>query len=89
MQMLRERGVVAAGILVEQPAHIGLGHRRRGLARAEAGELQPGAVIVRRIGITGPLEGGDGAGAVAKPVADGAERKPGSGEIRRQLDRLR
>ena len=89
MQMLRERGVVAAGILVEQPAHIGLGHRRSGFARAKAGELQPGAVIVLRIGIAGPLEGGDGAGAVAKPVADGAERKPGGGEIRRQLDRLR
>ena len=89
MQMLGERGVVAAGILVEQPAHIGLGHRRSGFAGAEPGELQPRAVIILRIRVARPLESGDGAGAVAEPVADGAEREPGGGEVRRQLDRLR
>ena len=89
MQMLGERGVVAAGILVEQPAHIGLGHGRSDVAGTKARELQPRAVIILRIRVARPLESGDGAGAVAEPIADGAEREPGGGEVRRQLDRLR
>ena len=59
------------------------------VAGAKARELQPRAVIILRIRVARPLESGDGAGAVAEPIADGAEREPGGGEVRRQLDRLR
>ena len=52
-QALGQRRVVARGILVEQPAHIGFAHRRRRLAGAEPGELQPRAVIILRIGVAG------------------------------------
>ena len=89
MQALGERRVVAGGILVEQPADIGFGHRRRGFAGAEPRQLQPRAVIILGIGVARLLERGDGAVAVAELVADGAEREPGGGEAGRQLDGLR
>ncbi len=89
MQALGERRVVARGVLVEQPADIGFGHRRGGFAGAEPGQLQPRAVIILGIGVAGLLESGDRAVAVAELVADGAEREPGRGEARRQLHGLR
>ena len=89
MQMLDERGVVACGILVEQPAQIGLGHRRRGFAGAEPRQLQARPVIVLRIGVAGLREGSHRAVAVAEPVADGAEREPGGGKARCNRDGLR
>ena len=88
-ETLGERGVITSGILIEQPAHIRFAHRRRGIAGPEPGKLQAGAVIVLRIGIAGFFERGDGAGAVAEPVADGAERKPCGREAGRQLHGLR
>ena len=75
--------------MVEQPADIGFGHRRCGIAGAEPGKLQPRAVIILRIGVARLLESGDRAVAVAELVADGAEREPGRGEARRKLDGLR
>src|SRR5580704_15752555 len=88
-QPLGKRRVVARGILVEQPPHVGFGHGRRHLAGAEPRQLQPGAVIVLGVGVARLLESGDSAVAVAELVADGAEREPGRGEAWRQLDRLR
>ena len=82
-----ERRVVARGILVEQPAHVGFAHRRRGVAGAEPGELEPRAVIILGVRVAGLLERGNGAGAIAEPVADGAEREPGGGESGRQRPR--
>ena len=46
-------------------------------------------MIILGIGIARLLESGNGAVAVAELVADGAEREPGRGEARRQLDGLR
>ena len=89
IQAFGQRRIEASGILVEQPAHITFAHRRRRLAGSEPGELQPRAVIILRVGVAGALERRDRAVAVAKPVADGAEREPGGGEARRQLHRLR
>ncbi len=83
-----QRGVIMRGILVEQPAHIGFGHRRSGFAGAEPRQLQPRAVVVRGVGIAGLPERRDRAVAVAEPVADGAEREPGGRELRRKLHRL-
>ena len=57
--------------------------------RAEPRELQPRAVIILGVGVARLREGGHGAGVVAEPVADGAEREPGRGEARHQFDRLR
>jgi hypothetical protein len=88
-KVLGERRVVAAGILVEQPADIGVGHRRRGLAGAEPGQLQPRAVVILGIGVAGMPKAAMAPLAVAEPVADGAEREPGRGEARRKLDGLR
>ena len=87
-EALDEGGVITIGILIEQPAHVRFCQRRRGLAGAEAGELQPRAMIILRIEPSGLFEGGDRAGRVAEPVADGAEREPGSREAGCQFDRL-
>ena len=46
-------------------------------------------MIILRVGVAGLFERRDGAGAVAEPVADGAEREPGGGKARRELDGLR
>src|SRR5580692_9220582 len=89
MQALGKRRVVAGGVLVEQPPHIGFGHGRRGFAGAEPRQLQPCAVIILRVGGARLLERGNSAVAVAKLVADGAEREPGRGEARGELDGLR
>ena len=89
VQVLDQRGVIAAGILVEQPPQIGLGHRRYLWAGAEARQLQPRAVIIIRVGAARRTKGGYGGIAIAEPVADGAERKPGGGEARRSFDGLR
>ena len=80
VQVLDQRSVITAGILVEQPPQIGLGHRRYLRAGAEARQLQPRAVIIFRVGVARCTKGGHGGIAIAEPVADGAERKPGSGE---------
>ncbi len=87
-QMLGQRGVVTRRVLVEQPADIGLRHRRRSLASAQACELQPGAVVVVRVQSLGLFESGNRAARVAEPVADGAECEPRRSESGRQLDRL-
>src|SRR5215472_9076700 len=89
VQVLDQRGVIAAGILVEQSPQIGLGHRRYLWAGAEARQLQPRAVIIIRVGAARRTKGGYGGIAIAEPVADGAERKPGGGEARRSFDGLR
>src|SRR5262252_8808291 len=86
VQVLDQRGVIAAGILVEQPPQIGLDHRRYLWAGAEARQLQPRAVIIIRVGAARRTKGGYGGIAIAEPVADGAERKPGGGEARRSFD---
>jgi hypothetical protein len=87
--MLGQRGVVTASILVEQPPHIGLGHRRRSRAGAEAYELQPRAVIIVWIGAARRTKRRHGAAAIAEPVANGAKCKPRGGEAGRSLDGLR
>ena len=84
-----QRLVVAAGILVEQPADVGFGHGWRRLSGAEPRQLQPRAVVILRIGIAGMAERGNGAVTVAELIADRAKRKPCGGKARRQLDRLR
>jgi len=89
VQVLDQRGVITAGILVEQPPQIGLGHRRYLRAGAEARQLQPRAVIIFRVGVARCTKGGHGGIAIAEPVADGAERKPGGGETGRSFDGLR
>ena len=86
--MLGERHVVASGVLVEQPAHVTLSHRRRGVPRAESGELEPRAVVVLGVGAAGFFERRNGRIALAKAVADGAEREPGGSKARRQFERL-
>ncbi len=83
-----QRLVVAAGILVEQPADIGFGHGRRGFAGSEPRQLQPRAVIILGIGIAGMAEGGNSAIAVAKLIADRAKRKPCGSKARRKLHGL-
>ena len=88
-ELLGQRRVVARGVLVEQPADVRFAHRRGGVAAPEPGKLQPGAVIIVRVGVAGLFECRDSAGAVAEPVADGAEREPGGGESRREFDGLR
>src|SRR5208282_2453924 len=79
----------ARGVLVEQPTDVGFAHRRGDVAAPEPGKLEPGAEIIRRVGVAGLFECRDSAGAVAKPVADGAEREPGGGESRRAFHGLR
>ena len=86
--MFGQRGVITPGILVEQPPHIGLGHRRRVLAGAEPRQLQPRAVIILRFGAARHMESRLGAIAIANSVADRAEREPGGGEAGHRLDRL-
>ena len=88
-ELLGERRVVARRVLVEQPAQVRFAHRRGGVAASEPGELQPGAVIILWIRVTGLFERGDGAGAVIEPVADSAEREPSGGETRREFHGLR
>ena len=46
-------------------------------------------MVILRIVIARRAQGGDGAVAVAEPVADGAEREPGRCEGRRKFHRLR
>ena len=87
-KVLGERRVVAGGVLVEQAADVCVAHRRINLAGAEAGELEPGAVVIVGIGVAGFFEGGDGAAHVTEPVADGAEREPCGGENGCQRDGL-
>src|ERR1700722_3153334 len=89
MQALGERRVVASGVLVEQAPHIGFGHCRRRFAGAKPRQLQPCAVIVLTVCIARLFESGNGAVAVSELIADGAQREPGRGEARCQLDRLR
>jgi len=89
VQVLDQRSVITASILVEQPPQIGLGHRRYLRAGAEARQLQPRAVIIFRVGVARCTKGGHGGIAIAEPVADGAERKPGGGETGRSFDGLR
>ncbi len=89
VQPFRERSVVALGILVEQPADIRFGHCRGCFAEAEPRQLQARAVIIVGVGVAGLRERRDRAVAVAEPVADGAKREPGRGEVRRELHRLR
>ena len=50
--------------------------------------MQAGAVLVVRVGLARFPEGGDGLVALAELLADFAEREPGRGEIRRELERL-
>ena len=84
-----QRRVVARGVLVEQPADVGFAHRRGDVAASEPGKLEPGAEIILGVGVAGLFECRDSAGAVAEPVADGAEREPGGGESRREFHGLR
>ena len=46
-------------------------------------------MVILGVGVAGPLERGNGAVAVAEPVANGAERKPSRGEARHDFDGLR
>lgn len=75
-------------MLIEQPAHIGRGHRRHRLADAEPGEMQPRAVIVVMIDIARGRERRNRPGVVAQRLADGRERKPGGGEGGRRYHQL-
>ena len=88
VEPLHQRAVELRRVLVEQPAHIDPGHRRRRLADAEAGQMQPRAVIVLAVGVARRLECGDGAVAVAGRLADRGQREPGGGETGRGLDHL-
>ena len=59
-------------------------------AKTEPGKLEPGAEIILAGSASRALfECRDSAGAVAEPVADGAEREPGGGESRREFYGLR
>ncbi len=89
MQMLAQRGVIAGGILIEQPAQIGFTHCRRCRAGAEPGKLQPRAVIIVRVGVACRFERGHRTVTIAELIADGAERKPGGGKTRCDRDGLR
>ena len=89
MQMFAQRGVIAGGILVEQPAQIGLTHCRRRRAGAEPGKLQPRAMVIVRIGAACRFKCSHRAATIAEPIADGAERKPRGGKSRCDLDGLR
>ena len=77
----------AAAYWSNSRAHIGCSHRRRGRAGAEPRKLQPRAVIILRVGAARRFECRDRAVAVAEPIADGAERKPGGGKRRAQSPR--
>ena len=81
---LDQRPLEARRVLVEQPTHIGRGHRRRRLTNAEPGQMQARAMIVLGIGVARRFEGSDGARPVAGRSRMHAERKPRGGEPRRQ-----
>ena len=85
---LHQRLIEIRRVLVEQPAHIDAGHRRRRLADAEAGQMQPRAVIILAVGVARRRERRDGAVAVAYRLADRGQREPGGGEARRGLHHL-
>ena len=89
IEPLHQRGVEIRRVLVEQPPHIDAGHRRRRLADAETGQMQPRAVIILAVGIARRRKRGDGAIAVAHRLADRGQREPGGGEARRGLQHLR
>jgi hypothetical protein len=89
MQMLGQRGVVAGGTLIEQPAQIRFGHGGRLFGSPKLRQLQARAMIVVRIGAARIVERSHGASAIGKPIADRTKREPCRGEIRRCLDCLR
>src|SRR5208282_2263701 len=60
-ELLGERRVVARGVLVEQPTDVGFAHRRGDVAAPEPGKLEPGAEIIRRVGVAGLFECRDSA----------------------------
>src|SRR5262249_40058704 len=76
VQIDSQRGVVTAGILIEQPPYIRLGHGRLSRTGAEPLQLQPRAVIVSRVGAACRTERRHCAVAIAEPLADGAKREP-------------
>src|SRR5215471_8842372 len=80
MQMLGQRGVIAGGILIEQPAQIRFGHGGRPFRNAKSRQLQARAMIVVRIGAARIVERGHGAGAIGKPIADRTKREPCRGK---------
>ncbi|MGY3362617.1 hypothetical protein ACVWZK_009280 [Bradyrhizobium sp. GM0.4] len=77
----------ARGVLIEQGLHIGLGHLGQ-LRIAEAYQMQMSAMLIARVGLARFAKGRNGLVALAELRADFAEREPGRGEIRRNLDGL-
>ena len=88
IEALQQAFIETRGVLVEQAPHMGLHQGGRGLAHAEAGEAQAGAVIVRRIGIAGGGKSRDRTLPVTGGLADGAEPEPGARKCRRALQHL-
>ena len=82
-----QRGFEPRRVLVEQHLHIGLRHAGQWLG-AEPHQAQTGAVPVQRIGGAGFMERGHRGFALAELLADFAEREPGRGEFRRELNGL-
>ena len=56
IQPLHQRLLELRRVLVEQPPHVGRGHRRRRFAGAQPRQMQPRAVIVLAIGRRAPPE---------------------------------
>jgi hypothetical protein len=89
MQLLGQGRVVARGVLVEEPAQVGLAHRRSAFAGAKPRELQARAVIIFGVRAARLGKGRDGAWTVAETAAECAKRKPRCREVRRDHDGLR
>ncbi|MEY9187243.1 hypothetical protein ABH987_000871 [Bradyrhizobium ottawaense] len=87
VEIVDQRVLEARGVLVEQRLHIGLGHLRH-LGVAEPHQMQASAVLVLGIGPPRFSKCGDRLVALAELLTDFAEREPGRGEVRRELDRL-
>jgi len=89
IQPLGQGRVVARGILVEEPAQVGLAHRWSAFADAKPRQLQARALIIVGVGAARLGEGRDSAWVVAEAAVECAERKPRCGEVRRDHDGLR
>ena len=86
-EIVDQRGLEARRVLIEQRLHIGLRHLGQGLG-AEPHQVQAGAVAIVGIGGARLAKRLDRRVALAELLADFAEREPGRGEIRRELDGL-
>jgi hypothetical protein len=89
MQLLNQRGIVARGVLVEEPAQIGFGHSGGGIANAKLRKLQPRAMIIFGVAAARFGEGRRRALPIAEAAAKGAEREPCGGKTRRSRNGLR